>query len=231
MVLMALVDGRCKFMAVDIGAYGKEGDSGVFKNSVFGQQITSETFPNVPSPSLIPGTDILSPHVFLGDSAFTLSANLLKPFSQRQSNAKEICSIFNYRLSRARRTVENAFGILSQVFRMFLTPLAIKPEKIDTVVLAACLLHNLLRDNNIAQLDEPSATSTTTTDADAASQTSTFTTVAPQAGGRNNKEGIKVRMVLAKYFKKERDIMHGIILDGEEENIADEYESDSNEIN
>lgn len=212
-------------MAVDIGAYGKEGDSGVFKNSVFGKQITAETFPNVPPPSCIPGTDIVTPHVFLGDSAFTLSRNLLKPFNQRQSNEKEICSIFNYRLSRARRTVENAFGILSQVFRMFLTPLAIKPESIDTVTLAACLLHNLLRDNNITQIDEnvtvPVATAAPTGEVP---QTSTFVSVASQAGGRNNQDGLKIRMVLAKFFKHERDVLHGIITEDDENEIEDENE-------
>jgi hypothetical protein len=36
MVLLAIVDANCRFIYVDIGAYGKEGDSGIFsKSSLF----------------------------------------------------------------------------------------------------------------------------------------------------------------------------------------------------
>nr|CAI5858212.1 unnamed protein product [Callosobruchus analis] len=53
--------------------------------------------------------------------------------------------IFNYRLCRARRVVENVFGILASRFRIFLQPIAIHIESIDAVVLACCTLHNFLR--------------------------------------------------------------------------------------
>ena len=53
--------------------------------------------------------------------------------------------IFNYRLSRARRIVENAFGILSNKFRVFMTPMRLTPDKVVTIVIACCTLHNFLR--------------------------------------------------------------------------------------
>ena len=53
--------------------------------------------------------------------------------------------IFNYRLSRARRIVENAFGILANRFRVFMTPIGLAPEKVEQIVLASCYLHNFLR--------------------------------------------------------------------------------------
>jgi hypothetical protein len=41
--------------------------------------------------------------------------------------------------------VENAFGILANRFRVFLAPILLVPEKVQTIVLTACLLHNFLR--------------------------------------------------------------------------------------
>eukprot|EP00795_Rhopilema_esculentum_P003556 gene3556-2239_t len=54
--------------------------------------------------------------------------------------------IYSYRLSRARRVEENAFGILTNRFRVFLSPLMISPETADKMVLASCVMHNFLRE-------------------------------------------------------------------------------------
>jgi hypothetical protein len=81
--------------------------------------------------------------VFIGDEAFPLMKNLMKPYSQRNITHDE--KFFIYRLSRARRVVENAFGILASRFRVFLTPISINVSNVDAVVLACCALHNFLR--------------------------------------------------------------------------------------
>lgn len=54
-VLLALVDANYKFVIVDIGSYGKEGDAGIFSKSQTGQEIYSDKF-NFPQPEffLIP---------------------------------------------------------------------------------------------------------------------------------------------------------------------------------
>nr|CAI5839392.1 unnamed protein product [Callosobruchus analis] len=78
-----------------------------------------------------------------GDEAFPLMENLMKPYQQKGISHEE--KIFNYRLCRARRVVENVFGILASRFRIFLQPIAIDIESIDAVVLACCALHNFLR--------------------------------------------------------------------------------------
>ncbi|XP_008189766.1 uncharacterized protein LOC103311814 [Acyrthosiphon pisum] len=70
--------------------------------------------------------------VIIGDYAFPLRTNLLKPYRKTGLNNSEI--IFNYRLSRARRVVENLFGILVWWFRIFSKPIDLKSKTIDKAV-------------------------------------------------------------------------------------------------
>jgi hypothetical protein len=56
------------------------------------------------------------PYVMVGDEAFPLKPYLLKPYNANKIRGDESKKIFNYRVSRARRISENAFGILHQKF-------------------------------------------------------------------------------------------------------------------
>ncbi|KAK4310795.1 hypothetical protein Pmani_014212 [Petrolisthes manimaculis] len=56
--------------------------------------------------------------------------------------------IFNYRLSRARRTTENAFGILTARFQVFKQPIRTTPENVQDITLAAVALHNYLTEKS-----------------------------------------------------------------------------------
>ena len=67
----------------------------------------------------------------------------MKPYSQK--NHSDSRTTFNYRLSHARRTSENAFGILLNRFRVLSTRINLKPEIASKVVMTCCLLHSLLR--------------------------------------------------------------------------------------
>ncbi|GFU07569.1 DDE Tnp4 domain-containing protein [Trichonephila clavipes] len=84
MVMLAVVDADCKFTAVDVGSYGREGDAGIYLKSEIGQRIKNNTF-NIPPPKALPGTDTVIPHVIVGDEAFALHQNLMKPYPRQQS--------------------------------------------------------------------------------------------------------------------------------------------------
>lgn len=138
-VLLALVDANYKFIYIDVGCNGRISDGGVFRNSTLSMALDKETL-NIPK---IDAHESM-PYVIVADDAFPLKPYIMKPYPQRQLTKEK--RIFNYRLSRARRVVENAFGIMASRFRVFLAPMSIAPEKAEKVVLASCVLHNFLRE-------------------------------------------------------------------------------------
>lgn len=138
------MDANCKFIFVDIGSYGKKGDSGIFNKSSISQIISTGKY--FPSPEKLPDSNVFLPLVHIGDEAFRLDRHMMRLYSRIEARKDYQKTIFNYRLSRARRTTENSFGLLSQIFRVFYTPISLKTETVDNLVLTACCLHNLLRD-------------------------------------------------------------------------------------
>lgn len=128
-VLMALVDHDYCFTYFDIGCNGRVSDGGVFRNCSLSHALEKNFLPK--------------DHVIVADNAFPLKTYLMKPYGGNNLSLKQ--KVFNYRLSRARRIVENAFGILVCRFRIFLKPLAYAPVKVDKIVRCCIALHNWLR--------------------------------------------------------------------------------------
>lgn len=143
-VLMAIVGADYKFLCVDIGAYGKNSDGGIFERSAMGHKFEAETF-NVPKKKPLSENRNPTPHVLIGDEAFALKPYLMKPFPYRQAREDPRKEHYNKRLCRARRVVENAFGILAQKWRAYYRPLEVKKETVIKIVQATCVLHNYLR--------------------------------------------------------------------------------------
>jgi hypothetical protein len=81
---------------------------------------------------------------FIGDEAFPLSENLMKVYpGQPSKGSKE--QIFSYRICRARRVVENIFGLASSVFRVLRKSMLLEPETAQFVAMTITCLHNFLR--------------------------------------------------------------------------------------
>lgn len=92
------------------------------------------------------------PFVFVGGEAYPLLPNLMRPFPRRQlTNEKRI---YNYRLSRARRIVECAFGIMVKRFNVLENKMLVGPEKPTKITRAICVLHNLImtREVNLTEI-------------------------------------------------------------------------------
>lgn len=153
-VLLALVDAKYLFRYVDIGCKGRISDGGVFKNTPLYANLQQGNL-NLPNPHALPGRNTAVQHVIVADAAFALDVNVLKPYpGQHDKGSKE--RIFNYRVSRARRISENAFGTLSAVFRVLRKPILLPPEKAQQVTLACCYLHNfLMKKKSSSQLYSP----------------------------------------------------------------------------
>lgn len=143
-VLFALVDAEYCFRYVDVGCQGRPSDGGIFKNTKLYQKLEQKTL-KIPPPSILQVPYAVEvPYVILADKAFALNEYTMKPFQgEAQKGSPE--RIFNYRLSRARRVVENAFGILSSVFRVLRKPMLLHPETATKVVLSTIYMHNYLR--------------------------------------------------------------------------------------
>ncbi|XP_039763801.1 protein ANTAGONIST OF LIKE HETEROCHROMATIN PROTEIN 1-like isoform X2 [Pararge aegeria] len=144
-VLLAVVDAKYRFVIVDIGAYGRNSDGGIMSHSKLGQKMQGNRL-NIPRNKTLPGTNQVLPHVFVADEAFALTENIMRPYPGNQIEGDRKKKMFNYRLSRARRMVESAFGILRQKFEIFDISLRIQPKYLDNIILACTCLHNYIID-------------------------------------------------------------------------------------
>ena len=124
------------------GGAGSASDAQIFKHTDLRHKIEDGSICFPDSESL--GTGAPKVNFFiLGDDTFPLKIWLMRPYSSHGMDLKE--RFFNYRISRGRRMVENAFGIPMSHFRIFQSPLQQEPPMVNRVVMACLILHNLLR--------------------------------------------------------------------------------------
>lgn len=138
---MGIADAEYKLLYVDVGRNGRFSDGGVFNRCNFAQAMDTNQL-GLPPPQPLPGREIPVPYALVADDAFALRPNIMKPYGQR--GLTMVQRVHNYRLSRARRVIENVFGIMAARFRVLRKPIHLDAEKTKKVTLASCVLHNYL---------------------------------------------------------------------------------------
>jgi len=146
-VLMAICDANYSFTLVNVGAFGSQSDGAVFKESAFGKAMENNQL-DIPADTVLPGIDISFPMFFAADEAFPLKRYIMRPFPG--NNLTEEQQIFNYRLSRARRIIENSFGILVTRWRVLRTNIIADVSTIERIVCATLCLHNFIKGCELA---------------------------------------------------------------------------------
>ncbi|XP_044764424.1 protein ALP1-like, partial [Coccinella septempunctata] len=139
-VLLVICDAHYNFRYVNVGVYGSQSDGGVLSNSAFLDTLDKL---QLPEECYLPNSTIRMPYFIVGDDSFPLSKYLMKPYKGTSLPLKK--QIFDYRLSRARRVIENSFGILVARWRIFTRTISSRPETVDFIIKATVCLHNFIK--------------------------------------------------------------------------------------
>ncbi|KAH7945681.1 hypothetical protein HPB49_013958 [Dermacentor silvarum] len=166
--LLAISDACYRFLYVEIGHHGSDSDGGVFSRSRLQEAILSNKQGFPPDAPL--GNVGNIPFYLVGDEAFPLKTYMMRPYPRKSLHPFLAASteeeqlhgdqgdsaltshfaephskrIFNYRLSRARRVIENAFGIMAQKWRILRRPFKAKDDNVRRIISACVVLHNFL---------------------------------------------------------------------------------------
>lgn len=103
-ILLAVVNANYEFICIDVGSYGHNCDSTIFKDSNFGRKLMDGSL-GIPDPVEYPGSSIKGSFCLISDEGFPLHKNIMRPYplcTKMPIDQK----VFNYRLSRARMNAE-----------------------------------------------------------------------------------------------------------------------------
>ena len=143
-ILFAVADASYKFIYFNVGCPGRMNDGFIFRRSALKEKLEAQAEQFLRLGRSYDGIQI--PLHLIGDSAFPLVHNLMKPYPQlAQLNDDQ--RNFNFRLSRARRVIENAFGRLKARFRILLKRMEISIQNVNDCIVACAILHNMCEES------------------------------------------------------------------------------------
>ncbi|CAH1973541.1 unnamed protein product [Acanthoscelides obtectus] len=142
-VLQGIAGPDYRFIAIEVGAYGKESDGGIFSNSRLSKRLENGSL-NATSERQLPGTNVFLSHALIADEAYPLKTYLRRPYPERSLGPEE--EYYNRRLSLARQVVECAFGIMTSKWRLLTKRIKVHLQKADIIIQCICLLHNIVID-------------------------------------------------------------------------------------
>lgn len=194
--LLAISDAKYRFIIVNIGGEGRQSDGEVFRNSFIGNYIESGLL-KLPNPKPIETDGPVLPYVLLADEAFPLTNFIMRPYP-RSGRLDLPKKVFNYRLSRARRVVESAFGILAERWRIYKKPIISSVANAKKIVQTTIVLHNFII-NNEEQLQSQHRYGHITNEG-YYSTMSRGLQLLPMYRGRTSRNGIEVRNAYTAFF-------------------------------
>jgi hypothetical protein len=143
LVLMAMCDANYCFVWVDTGAYGKTSYSGIFHHSTSYKKLTQQT-QNVPAARPV-----------ITENDAIRSSSWWSVWFDGELNASVWCkviiiwqSVFNFRLTLARRYIECTFGTMCNKWRILHRPLDVHIAFAENIFKAICVLYNYARMRN-----------------------------------------------------------------------------------
>ncbi|XP_056301555.1 uncharacterized protein si:dkey-121j17.6 [Danio aesculapii] len=137
----AAVDANYKFIYISVDTHVMASDAGPFAQSGLCKWMDSGLL-NCPPPEPLANSDLKIPYMFVGDETYPLRPDLMKPYPSKPTDRSQ--QILNYRLSRAQRAADNAFGILANRCRFLRNTIYLEPEKVLKILTASLCIHNFL---------------------------------------------------------------------------------------
>lgn len=147
-VLLVLCDARYCISVLDLGSTGRGSDAGIFGRSKLYEMLDNNSI-GFPGEMKLQNSETKLPNFIVSDEAFPLKPYLMRPYPGKDLSHEE--KVYNYRLSRARRVVENTFGIMCSRWRLLFRAICANEKNINHYVKAICVLHNFLMKKNLTQ--------------------------------------------------------------------------------
>lgn len=148
-IVKAVVD--CEYQFVNVDIFDSCSDSNA-ATSLYDSTLLKEII-KLPETILLPhdGNSFV-PYVIVADEGFGLQPNVMRPYCGRTLTVEK--RVFNYRLNRARKCVDNAFAILSSKFKIFHRPLNVSSDLATKIIHTCCILHNFVKERDGSAFDD-----------------------------------------------------------------------------